>query len=134
LAEAALIRHFQPHYNVQIKSSDFAAKKKLKVLAEVLKLDLTGVIVEISSANIRSRLRTASAPPDDLSTLFGPDVAYGDKLDDDHLNAAWQDQLHQMAHTQYARFALTTPQERDTFMHGTVWHGSRERDGGPFGT
>jgi len=132
LAEAALIRHFQPHYNVQIKSSDFAARRKLKVLAEVLKLDLTGVIVEISSANIRSRLQTASAPPVDLSTLFGPEVLSGDPLDDPHLESAWQDQVQQMAHTQFANFALTTPEERDTFMHGTVWHGSRERSAGIF--
>ncbi len=132
LAEAALIRHFQPYYNTQIKQSDFAARSKLKVLTQVLKTGLTGVCVEISSSNIRSRLQTPSAPPRDMQADFPPEVLAGDALETTEHKMAWQEQLHEMAHCHYARFPLTTPQERDTFMHGTIWHGSTERSG-PFG-
>ena len=131
LAEAALIRYFQPHYNVQIKQSDFAARQKLGILKQVLKADLTGVLVEICSANIRSRLQTTSAPPRDMREIFSPEMLAGGALEDPEHKKEWQEQLQQMAHSHFANFALTTPQERDTFMHGTLWHGSDKRSG-PF--
>ncbi|WP_269457973.1 hypothetical protein [Pseudomonas trivialis] len=33
-----------------------------------------------------------------------------------------------MAHTHLAQFPLTTPQERETFMHGMVWLGQTQRE------
>jgi hypothetical protein len=127
LAEAALIRYFQPWFNVQIKNSDFSGKQKIKVLDRLLKKDLTGLIVEICSSNINSRLKTAQRPPRELSDLFPPDVLNGSRLETDEDEAEWQRQLHAMAHTHYAQFPLTTPEERDTFMHGVRWHGQEER-------
>jgi hypothetical protein len=127
LAEAALIRHFQPWFNVQIKSNNFSGQKKLKVLDGLLKKDFTGLIVEICSSNISSRLRTAQASPLELGDLFPPEALNGSRLETDEDKAEWQRQLHTMAHTHFANFPLTTPEERDTFMHGVRWHGQEER-------
>ncbi|WP_423392489.1 hypothetical protein [Burkholderia sp. LMG 21824] len=127
LAEAGLIRHFQPAFNVQVKMNDFAAKRKLTVLQKLLTHDLTGLIVEIGSGNIRSRLRTPSAPPPELPAIFDQKALDGDRLDTDEKKRQWAEELHLMAHTQYARHPLTTPQERDTFLHGTLWNGETER-------
>ncbi|MFM0428436.1 hypothetical protein PQQ75_05420 [Paraburkholderia aspalathi] len=123
LAEAALIRYFQPVYNTMLKESDFAARKKIRILERLLTQDMTGLIVEICSGNIRSRLRSASAAPLDLTQLLDPEALNGSRLecDDDRLD--WADQLHTMAHSHFANFPLTTPDERDTFMHGMAWSG-----------
>lgn len=127
LAEAALIRHFQPYFNVQIKGSDFSARNKIKVLEKLLMQDMTGLIVEISSANIQSRLRTASAPPLDLTELFAPAALSGSALETSEMKQRWAEDLHLMAHTQYAQFPLTNPHERDTFLHGMIWRGETQR-------
>ena len=127
LAEAALIRHFQPWFNVQIKSNNFSGQKKLKVLDGLLKKDFTGLIVEICSSNINSRLRTAQASPLELRDLFPPEALNGSRLETEEDKAEWQRQLHTMAHTHFANFPLTTAEERDTFMHGIRWHGQKER-------
>jgi hypothetical protein len=131
LAEAALIRYFQPHYNIQIKRSNFAAAKKLSILKQVLNTDLTSVLVEICSANIQSRLRSASAPPRDLKEILPSNVLTGEALADQEEKKMWQEELDRMAHSHFASFPLTTPQERDTFMHGTLWHGSKNRSDPP---
>ncbi|MEW6703784.1 MAG: hypothetical protein AB1430_02910 [Pseudomonadota bacterium] len=127
LSEAALIRYFQPYYNVKLKESRFATGNRIAVLREVLKNDMTGVIVEICSSSAGSRLRSESAVPRELSSLFDTEALTGSRLDSDDMRRAWREQLHQMAHTHYAQFALTTPQERDTFMHGTIWNGGNDR-------
>lgn len=127
LAEAGLIRHFQPLYNVLVKANDFSAKRKLTVLKKLLTQDITGLIVEIASANVRSRLCSPSAPPLELSDFFDSDVLRGERLETDELKRRWANELHLMAHTQYAQFPLTTAHERDTFLHGMVWNGQTQR-------
>ncbi|WP_152680442.1 hypothetical protein [Chromobacterium subtsugae] len=127
LAEAALIRHFQPHYNVQLRDTNFAAPKRIKVLEQLLQKDISGLMVEIASANIRSRLRSASASPSDLTELFDPEALSGERLESDDMRQQWADDVKLMAHTQRANFPLTTPEERDTFLHGVIWNGETER-------
>lgn len=127
LAEAGLIRHFQPLYNVLVKSNDFSSKNKLTILKKLLTQDITGLMVEICTGNVRARLCSPSAPPLELSDLFEPDVLQGERLKTDDLKLKWKDELHLMAHTQYAQFPLTTAHERDTFLHGMIWNGKTER-------
>lgn len=38
-----------------------------------------------------------------------------------------REELRRVAHTHIAKFALTTADERETFMHGTVFLGDSER-------
>ncbi|PRA21882.1 hypothetical protein [Pseudomonas poae] len=128
LAEAALINHFKPHYNTQLKSTNFAASQKIVALKKLLAKGITGLTVEISTANLNARLGTPAALPMDLEQVL-PDYALeGIYLDTDQQKQAWAEQLHLMAHTHLASFALTTPQERETFMHGMVWLGETERE------
>ncbi|MDM5181676.1 hypothetical protein PO883_31345 [Massilia sp. DJPM01] len=133
LAEAALIRHFQPFFNMQIKQNDFSGRRKLQILDRLLKKDMTGLIVEICSAKHKSRLRTADCCPIELRDLFAPEVLNGSNIESDEIKLAWQRELHMIAHTHYATFPLTTPEERDTFMHGVRWHGADQRSGFPGG-
>ncbi|EON11730.1 hypothetical protein C266_20974 [Pandoraea sp. SD6-2] len=127
LAEAGLIRYFQPQYNVQLKSADFTAKKKITVLTKVLNQGITGLIVEIGSGNLNSRLFTPSAPPFNMETLLSPEALRGDRLETNELKQQWAEEIHAMAHTHIAKFPLTSPDERDTFLHGTKWVGEEER-------
>lgn len=127
LAEAALIRHFQPYYNELLKDTNFAARKRIKVLEQLLQKDISGLMVEIASANIRSRMRSASAPPHDLTELFDPKTLSGERLESDNMRQQWADEVKLMAYTQHANFPLTTPEERDTFLHGVIWNGETER-------
>lgn len=129
LAEAALIKHFQPEFNTQLKECDFAARRRIKALERLLKKDVTGLMVEICSANIRSRLRTSSAIPQELSELYTSEQLSGSRLESESDKQEWAAQLNSIAHTHFANFPLTTPQERDTFMHGTLWIGAKERMG-----
>lgn len=131
LAEAGLIRHFQPIYNTQLKDSDFSARKKAKILQDLLRKDMTGLIVEISSGNVRSRLRTESAHPIDISQIFDEAALTGSRLESEADKRAWAAELHQMEHSHFAQFALTTPDERDSFVHGTRWQGETQRDNVP---
>ncbi len=127
LAEAALIRHFRPYYNEQLKDTNFAAPKRIKALEQLLQKDISGLMVEIASANIRSRLRSANALPNDLAELFGPEVLSDERLESEEMRQQWAEEVKLMAHTQYANFPLTTPEERDTFLHGVIWNGETER-------
>ncbi|WP_148662252.1 hypothetical protein [Paraburkholderia phytofirmans] len=128
LAEAGLIRHFQPQFNALLVASDFTAKKKLKALQGLMSQGITGLIVEVCSSNISSRLCSSAAPPLDMSTYFSPEALRGDNLTGETDKLAWSQQLHAMTHSQYASFPLTTPKERDSFMHGIVWQGHQERE------
>jgi hypothetical protein len=127
LAEAGLIKYFQPWFNVQIKGSDFSARKKLKVLEHLLQKDMTGLIVEICTSNLRSRLQTEQAQPMNLHDLYDPDVLSGSRLTSTADKLKWAQELHLIAHSHFATFPLTTPEQRDTFMHGNIWFGSDER-------
>jgi len=51
----------------------------------------------------------------------------GERLETEEMRQQWAEDVKLMAHTQYASFPLTTPEERDTFLHGTIWNGETER-------
>jgi hypothetical protein len=127
MAEAALIRYFQPCFNTQLKSSNFSARNKISVLEQLINKDMTGLIVEVCTRNIRSRLHTRSAPPMNLANLFAPEVLQGTYLETPELKQQWEEELYTIAHSHYATFPLTTAEERDTFMHGMVWRDRAER-------
>lgn len=128
LAEAALIRYFQPHFNVKLRNTNFTSKNKIKILKKLLSKDITGIIVEICSGNISARLRTKNSSSIDMSKLLTPAQYNGDYLETNDLKQQWAEQLHLMNHTHYAQFPLTTPHERDNFLHGMVWFGETERE------
>lgn len=126
LAEAALINYFQPPYNVTFRKTNFAAQRKLKLLREVIGHDLTGLIVEVCSHNLRSRLRTETRPPVELDTAI---VEGYQRLAEEpgELAERARQELEQILHTHNASFPLTLAEERDTFLHGTRWLGTSER-------
>jgi len=111
LAEAALIQHFQPRYNRTLKHSNFTAKKRLKLLQMLDRLDLTGLVVEVCTANIRSRLRSASCSP------AGVMEDMPNELDLTKLGS----EAKTWRHTHIAKLPLTNADERNTFLHGTRW-------------
>lgn len=127
LSEAALINHFKPHYNMLLKSTNFAARSKLTVIKKLLEKGITGLMVEICSSNLRARLGTAHALPLDLEEVMGREILDGLKISDEYTRQGWKDEVNRMAHTHYARYPLTTVQERETFLHGMVWNGETER-------
>lgn len=125
LVEAALINYFKPHYNVVFKQTDFqGAAKKLKTLRAVLSTGLTGLIVEIGSANLNSRLYSEAQPPDNdayESAMYLRGLHETNSSGEGAEEAAAFECVHRMARTHIAKFALTTMSERETFMHGTKW-------------
>ena len=126
LAEAALINYFQPTYNVTFRKTNFAAQRKLKLLQEALSHDLTGLIVEICSHTLRARLRSEARPPVEIDA----DVVEGYRRlakEQGELAERAREELDQMQHTHYANFPFTQADERDSFLHGTRWLGSDER-------
>jgi hypothetical protein len=126
LAEAALINYFKPPYNDLLKKSNFAARRKLKLLEEILSHDLTGLMVEICSHNLRSRLRSAAQPPVEIDPALVKGYQRLAKESGELAERAGEE-LAQMMHTHHINFPLTTPEERDTFIHGTRWIGANER-------
>ncbi|WP_010222750.1 hypothetical protein [Pseudomonas donghuensis] len=126
LAEAGLINYFKPYYNTLIKTNNFSSKDKLKVLKQLLKKGIAGLMVELCSVNLRSRIGTVDAVPIDLTEIMPVEVLDGRNIDEEDIKEQWQEQLRQMAHTHYARFPLTTTQERNTFLHGTTFIGQTE--------
>ena len=122
LAEAALIHHFQPPYNSTFVKSDFAAKRRMKLLDSLDAQDVTGLIVEISTSYLRSRLWSRSRKPLEIDDLLpagfdGSHIAHASAED----RARWQSDLHDMVHAQIAQIALTSTEERNTFLHGMKW-------------
>lgn len=126
LAEAGLINYFKPYYNTLIKTTDFSSKTKLKVLKQLLKKGIAGLVVELCSANLRSRLGTMHAVPIDLKEITPLEVLDGRNIKEDDIKERWLEQLNEMAHSHYAKFPLTTTQERNTFLHGTRFIGQTE--------
>lgn len=122
LAEAALIQHFQPPYNWTFVNSDFAAKRRMKLVNCLDAQDVTGLIVEISTSYLRSRLWSRSRRPVDIDDLFpaGFDASHIAQASSED-RARWQSDLHDMIHAQIAQIALTTTEERNTFLHGMKW-------------
>ncbi|UMO88880.1 hypothetical protein HP572_04780 [Pectobacterium sp. PL64] len=121
LAEAGLINYFKPQYNVLIKHSDFSSKSRLTVLNRLINRGITGLIVEICSANTRSRIGTQHAIPIGLEELYTPEQLAGTLIKDEAVRVQWQQELYLQAHTHLARFPLTHQSERNTFLHGTVF-------------
>jgi hypothetical protein len=126
LAEAALINYFKPPYNDLLKKSNFASRRKLKLLEEVINHDLTGLMVEVCSHNLRSRLRSAARAPLELDPTLVEGYQRLAKNSGELAERAAKE-LSQMMHTHHISFPLTNPEERDTFLHGTRWIGATER-------
>lgn len=127
LVEAGLINYFKPYYNSLLKATSFLAKNKLKVLRQLMAKGPTGLIVELSTVNLRSRIGTLHAIPVDLAAAYPPEVLDGRNINDEQTRERWREELRRVAHTHIAKFALTTADERETFMHGTVFLGDSER-------
>ncbi len=123
LAEAALIHHFQPPYNTTFVNTDFAAKRRMKVLRCLDAQSVTGLIAEISTSNLRSRLWSKARPPMEIADLFpkGIDRSQIDSAPEDE-RARMLGTLHDMLHATIAQIALTTSEERNTFLHGMRWN------------
>lgn len=121
LVEAALINYFKPFYNTLLKNTSFEAKRKIQLLQKVMSKDLTGLIVEICSSNIKSKLWSRDAYPKELEEIFEPAVLTGKNLDSEELKQQWKEELIQYEHTHQIMYALTTTEERNTFFHGLKW-------------
>nr|WP_294972097.1 hypothetical protein [uncultured Pseudomonas sp.] len=128
LAEAGLINYFKPYYNSLLKGTNFTAKNKLKVLKQLMGKGITGLVVELCSANLRSRIGTVHVLPVDLTEIFPTEVLDGRNIKDQELKEKWKEQLEEMAHSHIAKFPLTSPQERNTFLHGTIFTNQTEED------
>jgi len=128
LVEATLIRYFQPYFNIQLRKTNFTAQRKIKIMEALLNRGMTGIIIEICSSNIRAQLYSSSAMPMDISSMFTPKQYNGDYLDTEELKHQWKEHLQMLSHTHIAQFPLTTPNERETFLHGLVWYGEKERN------
>lgn len=128
LVEATLIRYFQPYFNIQLRKTNFTAQRKIKVLEALLSRGMTGIIVEICSSNIRAKLYSSSVRPMDISKMFTPKQYNGNYLDTEELKHQWKEELQMLSHSHFAQFPLTTPNERETFLHGMVWYGEKERN------
>ncbi len=61
LAEAALIRYFEPKYNTIFKSK--FPSKRLKVLSSCYELDFSGLVVELNTENLQLRLFSPKVAP-----------------------------------------------------------------------
>lgn len=83
-------------------------------------------MVELCSANLRSRIGTVHALPVDLTEVFSTEVLDGLNIEDQELKERWREQLNEMVHAHIAKFPLTTPQERNTFLHGTIFNNQTE--------
>lgn len=126
LAEAGLINYFKPYYNSLLKTTNFTTKNKLKILKQLMGKGVTGLVMELCSANLRSRIGTVHAVPVDLTEVFPAEVLDGRNIKDQELKERWQGQLKEIAHSHIAQFPLTTPQERNTFLHGTIFSNQTE--------
>lgn len=91
LAEAALIRYFEPKYN-KIYKTTFPSKKH-KVIDDLIEQDFSGLSVEIDTSNIRTKLFSGSSKPN--NELFA--------------------KLHPFVHI--ANIPLYSQEERESFLH-----------------
>lgn len=91
LAEAGLIRYFEPKYN-KIYKKTFPSKKQ-KVLQELLALDFSGLTVQVDTGNIKANLFSDKAPP--LTGVFAD--------------------IHPYIHI--AKIPLYSKEERESFLH-----------------
>lgn len=92
LAEAALIRYFEPKYN-KIYKTTFPSKKH-KIIEELIGQDFSGLTVEIDTTNIETKLVSNSSK----------------------INNGLFSKLHPYVHI--ANIPLYSPEERECFLHG----------------
>ncbi|MCY1556474.1 hypothetical protein D9M68_932290 [compost metagenome] len=64
----------------------------------------------------------------DLTEIFPTEVLDGSNIKDQELKEKWKEQLEEMAHSHIAKFPLTSPQERNTFLHGTIFTSQTEEE------
>lgn len=118
LAEAALIHHFKPRYNYLLKEA--FPPPKAKLVRELCSQDLSGLIVEISTSSIGSRLRTDHRPPRRLTDFFEPSqierLKAGDELSDEGRQF-----VQDMTHTHVAQIPLFSAEDRESFLHALPW-------------
>jgi hypothetical protein len=125
LAEAALINYFKPGYNTIFTNTNFASDRRLKFLNSIVTEDMVGLVVELSTSNLRSRLRSEARPPVclDQSTLELMRVFVESPACDGDARS----EIEQMLMSHLISIPLTTGEERDSFLHGTRWPGDDER-------
>lgn len=127
LAEATLINHFKPRYNVMHKDSFQPSNtKKLKTLRKLFAHDLTGLMVEINTSNFGSKLYSSSAPARTTESSFPPDAIARLKsptwLKQAGLSTAEVDEfIADMTHVHIARYPLYSKTERESFLHALPW-------------
>ncbi|MFL6645366.1 MAG: hypothetical protein ACJ8GM_13775 [Paraburkholderia fungorum] len=127
LAEAALINHFKPAYNILHRDSFHPSKmKKLKTLKKLFELDLTALIVEINTSNFKSKLFSNQVRAQTLHDVFDDEtigrITSKDWLREGTLSSAEADQfLADMTHTHLARFPLYDKNKRESFLHALPW-------------
>jgi hypothetical protein len=127
LAEAALISHFKPKYNILLQDAFNVQKtKKLKFLKELLSLDFSGLLVEVNTSNFRSRLFSESARSKVLKDIFPADAV--ERL----TSPTWPQEVgfstqevkqfvDDMTHVHIARYPLYSSAERESFLHSLRW-------------
>jgi hypothetical protein len=127
LAEAALINHFKPKYNVMHKESfNPRNNKKLKTLKPLLDLDLSALIVEINTSNLDSKIFSSHAPAKNIEKIFDADTIARMKsakwCQDNGLSLEDMEQfVADHTHIHVAEVPLYSETERETFLHGLPW-------------
>lgn len=121
LAEAALIFHFKPKYNFALK--DRFPGTKAKLLRELCSHDLSGLVVEISTLNIQSRLKTSHRPPNSLENLFSKEQL--DRVEEARaLRVTTREAeqfLRELTHVHIAKIPLFSHSDRESFLHALPW-------------
>jgi len=123
LAEAALINYFKPRYNVTHKDSfSVERNKKLKTLKKLFEVDLTALIVEMSTANYGARLFSASAPARDINDVLPEEAvkrlsSLQSKKEKGLNDPEIKNFITEMTHVHIAQFPLYSQAERETFLH-----------------
>lgn len=126
LAEAALINYFKPTYNDVFKNTNFAMPKRLKFLESLVHQDMVGLIVEVSASNMRARLYSEYQSPSNLDAESLEKMKVFIKDVDRCTNEMRADLEHQIR-THVISIPLSSAGERDSFLHGTRWHGGDDR-------
>jgi hypothetical protein len=104
LAEAALIKYFEPKYNT-IYKTNFPSLKH-KVLEELIKFDLPGLVVEIDTSNIKAKLFSESVPLANIAPIDISDVTSAGEF----LSILYP-------YNHIVKIPLNSPEEREIFLH-----------------
>jgi hypothetical protein len=128
LAEATLINYFKPQYNILHKESFRPFRmKRLKLLKRLFEHDLSALIVEINTSNMRAKLFSAHARLADRRPALDKKVI--DRLqskswlEENGIGTAEAEQYAaDMTHAHIAAFPLYEKSERETFLHELPWN------------